>query len=322
MKCSICGGDLPENANFCPVCGTACQRQETAQECPAEPMPEAQPSEEPVSAPDFILMEEPDLQIEDTAPAEEPEENIPQPEQEPPVSTRKRRPGLVPVLIMAAMLVVGTVCFFLFPYGSEELPEATSPIVGDQEESALPLPPGKQEDQSGTENEGSATKDFIPTDEACFRMTAEGIEFLPGKYDGGKVLVIPAEVDGKPVTAIAPYGFSGCTGVSTVILPDTLETIGEYAFAGCEELRGIWFPDSMRRIGEGAFRDCIGLESVAVQSGMESIGQDAFTGCARLFYFFYDGSYEQWLKLYNEFVTPYTSVTCLDGDYYHGVEMP
>lgn len=314
MECIICGAALPENANFCPVCGTACQHEPAPETPEILPVPEA-PAQESAPAPDFVLIEEPAAPAAEAVPCELPPEEPEQ--QEPvPVRPRKRRAVLVPVLMMALMLVVGTVCFFLLPSEPPEVPESTNPAVGQPEDPGLPLPPGKTEDESLRSDE------FVPADEDCFRMTAEGIEFLAQKYDGGKILVIPNEIDGKTVTAIAPHGFTDCTGISTVILPDTLETIGEGAFAGCTDIRGIWFPESMRRVGDGAFRDCIGLESVAVQKGMEYIGTEAFTGCARLFYFFYDGDYEQWVELYNEYVTPFTSVTCQDGDYYHGVEMP
>lgn len=83
---------------------------------------------------------------------------------------------------------------------------------------------------------------------------------------GGGV-VIPREVDGYPVTEIAPYAFSAhsvdkdpnavCGAMLTeILLPDTLERIGRYAFYGCENLEKISFYSHIKDIGAGAFTGC------------------------------------------------------------------
>jgi hypothetical protein len=224
---------------------------------------------------------------------------------------------------MSVMLIIGTICFFLLRGKPETTPDETKPAMEETIKETLPLPSGKDDGQrpGNSQSPGLRSDEFVPSSDDCFEITKNGLVFLADRYDGGAVLVIPEEISGIKVTAIAPGGFADCQGVSTLILPDTLETIGAGAFAGCADLRGIWLPDSVRFVGENAFRDCIGLESVSVPGGIEIIASGAFTGCAKLFYFFYDGSYEQWLDLYNEYVTPFTSVTCQDGDYYHGVQI-
>lgn len=83
---------------------------------------------------------------------------------------------------------------------------------------------------------------------------------------GGGV-VIPREIEGYPVTEIAPYAFSAhsedkdpnavCGAMLTEILfPDTLERIGRYAFYGCENLEKISFYSHIIDIGAGAFTGC------------------------------------------------------------------
>lgn len=83
---------------------------------------------------------------------------------------------------------------------------------------------------------------------------------------GGGV-VIPREIDGYPVTEIAPYAFSVhsedkdsnavCGAMLTeIVLPDTLKRIGRYAFYGCENLEKISFYSHIKDIGAGAFTGC------------------------------------------------------------------
>lgn len=303
MTCYVCGSQMPEEARFCPMCGRYYPPT-------SAPVAASEPAEIPEVAED-LTAPLPDCGGIPVPPIEL------FPEEQP--KRKKRKAVLIPVIIMAVLMTFGSIVFFLLPSPKPESADPTTPAVGqppqETESATRPQNPGKDE-------ESFRSDDFIPTDESCFLMTDEGLTFLPHKYKGGAVLVIPEEVGGVKVTAIAPDGFTGCEGVTTLILPDTLETVGDRAFAYCAELRGIWFPDSVRTIGEGAFLGCIGLEAVSIPGGMESIGTDAFTGCAKLLYFFYDGYYNDWLELYNAYVTPFTAVSCLDGDYYHGVKTP
>lgn len=50
---------------------------------------------------------------------------------------------------------------------------------------------------------------------------------LGDEADIEETIIIPSEHDGKPVTEIKEYGFSGYEG--TVIVPKTIKKIGQYA---------------------------------------------------------------------------------------------
>lgn len=307
MYCSNCGIPLPEDARFCPLCG----RKRYEPECATAPAagPVFSPCDE-VPAEDAAPVIPEEVSVFPTEPAPVTEEPAPLPE----MPKKRRKPLLLPCLILAGLFVVGLVCYFVFPRPTPQLPEETKPSA---QTTKPPLP-----DKDPTQPTSGSSHDFTPTDADCFLVTDEGIRFLPQQFDGGKILVIPDEIDGVPVTAIAPEGFAGCEGITTIILPNGLETIGKDAFRGCPDLRGIYFPDTLREIGEGAFANCISMEAVSVPAGIESIGTNAFTGCASLMYIFYGGTYEQWLGIYNEYVTPFTYAICQDGDYYHGVKIP
>ena len=94
--------------------------------------------------------------------------------------------------------------------------------------------------------------------------------------------VIPAEIDGLPVTSIGNYAFEHCSGLTSVTIPDSVKSIGNYAFEYCSGLTAITIPDSVTSIGNYAFSDCSGLTSITIGNGVTSIGNGAFEYCSGL----------------------------------------
>ena len=84
------------------------------------------------------------------------------------------------------------------------------------------------------------------------------------------------------VTTIGVSAFSGCTGLTSIDIPDGVTTIGTSAFSGCTGLTSINIPDGVTTIGDYAFYYCGGLTSVTLGSGVETIGECAFYDCRGL----------------------------------------
>lgn len=157
-------------------------------------------------------------------------------------------------------------------------------------------------------------------DESCFYLATDGLQFFPERWDGGPVLNIPETIGGETVTAIGTGCFEGCSELTTIILPDTVERIDPLAFSGCTKLRGLYLPEVLTSIGTDAFAGCIDLEAICIPASVEYIAPGAFDDCASLVYLIYDGTFEDWDKLYSDFITPFTAAICLDGTYYHGTD--
>ena len=130
---------------------------------------------------------------------------------------------------------------------------------------------------------------------------------VPENYD----LVIPDEIEGKPVTKIGsdPYNFDGafggnsklksivigsnvqtidnksfqyCTNVTDITLSESLITIGEQAFTGCAKLKDLNIPDEVTSIGSQAFAYCGTLDRVCIGRNVSVIGNHAFAQCSKL----------------------------------------
>ena len=78
---------------------------------------------------------------------------------------------------------------------------------------------------------------------------------------------------------IGNWAFSGCSGVASITILDSVTSIGEYAFFGCSGLTSIIIPDSVTSIGYHAFDGCRGLTSVMIPYNVTNIGSGAFAGC-------------------------------------------
>ncbi|OQC11918.1 MAG: Internalin-A precursor [Lentisphaerae bacterium ADurb.Bin082] len=81
------------------------------------------------------------------------------------------------------------------------------------------------------------------------------------------------------VTSIEMYAFSDCTGLTSVVIPDSVTSIGEYAFYSCTGLTSVVIGNSVTSIGDGTFFKCFGLTSMVIPDSVTSIGTYAFCCC-------------------------------------------
>lgn len=94
--------------------------------------------------------------------------------------------------------------------------------------------------------------------------------------------VIPAEINGVPVTYIGFCAFLDCTDMTSVTIPDSVTSIGITAFGWCDSLTSVTIGDSVTTIGDDAFTWCSGLTSVTIPNSVTYIGGGAFQFCTNL----------------------------------------
>lgn len=103
--------------------------------------------------------------------------------------------------------------------------------------------------------------------------------------DWKRLLKAPTDLDGvysikKGVKIIANHAFSWCFySLKSIIIPDSVTSIGDGAFSECHSLKSINIPDSVTRIGYSAFFYCNSLISITIPSSVIAIGINPFCGC-------------------------------------------
>ena len=100
------------------------------------------------------------------------------------------------------------------------------------------------------------------------------------------------------VTRISAGMFYNCWALSNVTIPNGVTSIGDSAFGNCTDLSSVTIPDSVTTIGRDAFFVCSSLSSVTIPASVISIGRDAFYYCNSLTDVYYDGTAEDWAKIF------------------------
>ena len=110
--------------------------------------------------------------------------------------------------------------------------------------------------------------------EALLDRHVTSVEILDGTTE------IKASAFGStPISGSAT--FNACTSLTTVSIPDTVETIGKEAFSGCSALKTADLPSGLKTIGEKAFMGTA-LETVVIPDGVTEIPTSVFSQVSTL----------------------------------------
>ena len=105
--------------------------------------------------------------------------------------------------------------------------------------------------------------------------------------DGRKLLKAPSDLKGdfsfkEGTKIICDSAFSMCNFLTSIIVPNSVTSIGEGAFSGCILLLKIIIPNSVTSIGDLAFMDSNALSHIVISNSVTSIGDGTFYGCNSL----------------------------------------
>ncbi len=168
----------------------------------------------------------------------------------------------------------------------------------------------KKEDFTGVTVKKAVKVKVIPydgsTDSAYFDYEIDnGKITICGLKKQKADIIIPAQINGFPVSFIESSAFSNdkklksitiknniteigeavfkdCTSLKTVHLTSPVTAIGEEAFAGCKALASIEFPKQLKTIGRSAFIACSSLKKIELPDNTVEIKEFAFSNCKSL----------------------------------------
>ena len=116
---------------------------------------------------------------------------------------------------------------------------------------------------------------------SAYRLGSAG-ELL--NYDGTQILYVPASATGEYVIeqgmTAGDYAFAG-TGVTKVVIPNSMTVIPVGMFANCASLTEVTLHDGITEIGASAFTGSA-VQSIYIGRNVTVIGNSAFKDCASL----------------------------------------
>lgn len=108
-----------------------------------------------------------------------------------------------------------------------------------------------------------------------FDCTAENGEVTITDYIGTREhVLIPSEIGGFPVTALADKAFYE-KHVTTVVVPDSVTEIGDLCFSGDNYLVSLTLPDGLAELPPIALESCYSLMDFELPKGLKTIGAGA-----------------------------------------------
>ena len=156
-----------------------------------------------------------------------------------------------------------------------------------------------------------------------FELSEDGKSYFITGYNGANTnLIIPVTYNGKPVTSIDKYAFYGYNNdniITSIVIPDSIASIGKGAFSWCTNLTSVYIsnleawcnmdfgdsaanplyyapnlylngqlvtelviPDGVSSIGKYAFYGYSSLTSIVISRGVTNIDENAFSNCDSL----------------------------------------
>lgn len=164
----------------------------------------------------------------------------------------------------------------------------------------------------------AAAAEEITCGDYTYTLLNDGTAKITGYTGSNAHLILPAELDGKPVTAIREWAFSYNESLTKVTIPDAIVDVSLTPFLQCSNLSvievsskhptlavidGILYnmpqkalicyplglahteyviPHGVESIDDNAFSSAVKLTSVTIPSSVTRIGYDAFSECTAL----------------------------------------
>ena len=219
---------------------------------------------------------------------------------------------------IAILLLVTCLLLALTACGGDKTPATENP--GNSDSPVTTDEPGSEAPSDTADPNAAITEEMVrshavaPAADFVYDITDNGVKI--GGYNGSDtIVVIPEEIEGKPVTEFydlvfandspvkavrIPSGVKEFNGVFTsnqeleVVICEGATKIGGFAFANCSALREVYFNKEIEELGPCAFTGCETLKELHFTDALKSIAAPSvFDACDNLTIYAPAGSYAE-----------------------------
>lgn len=112
------------------------------------------------------------------------------------------------------------------------------------------------------------------------KITNEKLLYTP--WDLGNLLQHVDLSNSRKLKELGSYAFHANLGLTTIILPDGLESIGNQCFLECRRLTTVTIPNNVKDLGQSCFLGCSALTAVTLPTNLNDLKNGAFRNCTNL----------------------------------------
>lgn len=189
---------------------------------------------------------------------------------------------LVPILIVIVIAIL--IVVFTFSGNSSEnttnTPDDNNTVNSGVDNNAVS---NNKQPEEISEITVDVLKNYPVTPDSDFKYDYDTFDTIRiTRYTGSNsIVVIPEEIGGKTVTAIAGLSdFANDSTVKAVVIPKTVKSLRE-TFTNNQNLE-IVLAEGVENVGESTFLNCANLHTVTLSSNLSEIGWCAFSLCESL----------------------------------------
>lgn len=167
----------------------------------------------------------------------------------------------------------------VFGDGSSEVEAENEEIDSENEFSS-----GKDSEESGMEfQDGESENATTSADDFVYQIDGILEQVTVVKYKGAEAdVVIPAEIEGYPVTKISSGIFDENNGIQSLTISENVREIGENAFRNLDSLEKVTISTRQKEIKGLSFEENRSLRAVEISGSLEVLNARAFLNCTSL----------------------------------------
>ena len=114
-----------------------------------------------------------------------------------------------------------------------------------------------------------------------YKVENNAITIVSYGGSGASSITIPSTINNVPVKVLGDGVFANCTSLTSITIPEGIQTISDGAFFQCR-FASITIPSTVTSIGDFAFQRCNNLTSIKIPNKVKTMGRYAFSMCPNL----------------------------------------